>query len=80
MHKAKSIKALRTENSQLRKVIAFLIEAGTELSNSANDWLNLDLAVGNDDSPDVRNLSETADRYKEIARSAERFIEYVDRE
>ena len=80
MHKAKSITALRTENSLLRKVIASLIEAGTELFNSANDPLNLDLAASNDDSPDVRNLSETLDRYGEIATSAERFIEYLDRE
>lgn len=65
------------QNRQLRKIIRSLIDAGAELNNAANDSLNLDLAVGNVDFPDVQALGQALDHYDSMAASAERLLRYL---
>lgn len=76
---ATSLRALQIENSQLRKIINSLIQAGDELSCAANNSLDLDLAVGNEDFPDVHNLSEALDQYDAYSNSTLKFLEYLNR-
>lgn len=65
------------QNRQLRKIIRSLIDAGAELSNAANDSLNLDLAVGNIDFPDVTELGESLDNYDSMVASAEKLLKFL---
>lgn len=65
------------QNRQLRKILRSLIDAGAELSNTANDSLNLDLAVGNDEFPDVQELGESLSNYDSMVESAEKLLKFL---